>query len=113
MVRVLRQVAMGAVVLLLANAACFAACALKPCDGAPAAKSHVPPCHKHAPKSTDSPCFARTLIAPLPADAPIDIESVDAGPALAPPVLDKAVFEVPSRAADAPDPPDDSQVLRI
>jgi hypothetical protein len=112
---VLKQVAMGAVVLLLANAACFAACALKPCGTVATAKSHVPPCHKHkpGPKSADSPCFERTLIAPLPADAAIDLEPAEAGPAIEPPVLEAIVFELPSRAADAPDPPDDTLVLRI
>jgi hypothetical protein len=112
MMRLLKQVAMGAVVLLLANAACFAACALKPCDGVSTAKSRVPPCHKHAPKSADSPCFARTLIAPIPADAAVDVEPAEAGPAIEPPVLEVVVFELPTSAADAPDPPDDSLVLK-
>ena len=112
MTRLLKQVAMGAVMLLLANAACFAACALKPCDGVATTKSRVPPCHKHAPKSADSPCFARTLIAPIPADAAVEIEPADAGPAIERLVLEAVVFELPSSGADAPDPPADSLVLK-
>jgi hypothetical protein len=101
---------MVAAVVLLANSACFAACAVESC-----AQSKVRPCHKHKPtqKTADIPCFSRTVIAPLPADATLKVTAADSGPVLASQVLAAEELALASVAAWAHDPPESPLVLRI
>ena len=102
--------ALVAALVLLGNSACFAACAVESCE----TQTKAPPCHKHkAPGSTtDSACFARTVIAPIPADAPIEPPVEAAAAEMTIP----AMFESPVLAIDAvlaPDPPIPPLILRV